>query len=286
MEVHPENLATSDFWQQGIAQMCSQSGSLPVVVDRISATIQAPWLKGLKYSKHNFLRKTFESGTLNDKFTLRGYEPTFYARLTRPQPKIIKKIVISGNSITRHPPLADSDWNNNWGMAASSEDKDFAHRVHAMVGEHQIKSGVKPELIIDNFPDWQVKDPAKHKQLADLKADLYIIEIGDNLKDDESTEATLGKPYEEMITTIKKANPHALIVCTSTWGTSKKKDPLMQAAATRAGATWVRIDIFIGDEKNRALNFKHSGVAWHPGDLGMQKIADALWAAIEPQLME
>jgi len=286
MEVKPENLATSDYWQQGIAQMCTQSGSLPVVVDRISAVIHAPWLKGLRYSKHNFLRKTFETGTLTDKFILRGYEPTFYARLTRPQPKTIKKVVFTGNSITKHPPLADSDWNNNWGMAASSEDKDFVHRVYAMVSQNQVKSGVKPELVVDNFPDWMVKDTAKHKQLADYKADLYVIEIGDNLKDEESNEQTLGKPYEEMLKTIKTANPNAIIICTSTWGTSKNKDPLIKAACDRQGVPYVRIDIFIGDGKNRALNFKHGGVAWHPGDLGMEKIANAIWSELSPKLVE
>ena len=285
-EVRPENLATTDYWQQGIAQMCANPGATPVVVDRVSAVIRAPWLKGLKYRKYNFLRKCFSEGVSDGKFILRGYEPTFYARLTRPQPKKIKKMVVTGNSITWHPPLANSDWNNHWGMAATSQDKDFAHRVHRTLSEYQKSS---PELVIENLFDPLVKDPAKHAKLADFKADLYIIQIGDNLKDEECNDQTLGKPYEEMLKTIKKANPEAVIVCASTWGCSKNKDPLMRAACERQGVPFVRIDIFIGDVKNRALgegHFKHGGVNWHPGDRGMEKIADALWETIQAKLKE
>ncbi len=284
-QVQPENLTTTDYWQQGIAQMCSQSGTLPIVVDRVSAVIHAPWLKGLKYQKYNFFRKCFDQGTVGESFVLRGYEPVFYARLVRPQPKVIRKMVATGNSITWHPPLANSDWNNNWGMAATSQDKDWVHRVHRYVTENQ--KGVTPELIVENFGDRQVVDPAKHEKLAAFKADLYVIQFGDNLKDEDCNEKTLGKPYEEMLKTIKKANPNAVIVCASTWGCSKNKDPLMRAACERQGVPFVRIDIFIGDVKNRALgegHFKHGGVNWHPGDLGMQKIADALWPAIKTEL--
>jgi len=285
--ITPENLTTTDYFQQGAAQICGIPGTTPIVVDRVSATIQAKWLKGMKYQKVNFFRKVFDQSTISaEMFDLRGYEPTFYIRLTRPKPKAIKKLVVTGNSITWHPPLANSDWNNNWGMAATSQDKDFAHRLHKHVSDHQASTTVKPELIVKNFWEPRVTEPKWHEELAALKPDLIVIQIGDNLPDDKQNEENLGKPYEQLIRTIKKANPDALVVCASTWGCSKNKDPLMQAAAARAGALWVRIDIFIGDPKNRALNFKHAGVAWHPGDQGMQNIADALWAAIKPKLEE
>lgn len=84
MEVHPENLNTADVWQQGLAQMCTQSGNTPVIVDRISATITAPWLKGMHVEKRDFLRKTFDRSTVtNNTLTLKADEPTFYIRLTR-----------------------------------------------------------------------------------------------------------------------------------------------------------------------------------------------------------
>ncbi len=285
MEVTPERLATTDLWQQGEAQMCGVPGKAPPVVDRIGCVIRAPWLKGVDFGKYDFTRTCFTKGTLDGKLELRDYEPLFYARLTRSGPPIIRKIVVAGNSLAWHPPLANSDWNNSWGMAASSQDKDYAHLIYQLIAKTQKE---KPELIVENFYDPTITEPAKHEKLASLKADLYIIQIGDNLKDPESNEKTLGLPYEQMLKTIKRANPNALIFCASTWGGSQNKDRLMRAACERQNVPFVRIDTFIGDEKNRAISeghFKHGGVNWHPGDRGMQKIADALWQTIQPVLV-
>ena len=39
------------------------------------------------------------------------------------------KVLVYGNSIALHAPKADIGWTNNWGMAASAPEKDFAHLV-------------------------------------------------------------------------------------------------------------------------------------------------------------
>jgi len=86
MRVTPERLSTKSYWQEGLAQMCGEPGSSPPIVDRVGCLIYAPWLAGMTYEKRDFARQPFDDGNVNGKFELRGYEPTFYARLIRPEP--------------------------------------------------------------------------------------------------------------------------------------------------------------------------------------------------------
>ena len=45
------------------------------------------------------------------------------------------RVLVLGNSITRHGPKDDIGWYGDWGMAASSADRDFVHRLFDMLTE-------------------------------------------------------------------------------------------------------------------------------------------------------
>ena len=58
----------------------------------------------------------------------------------------------------------------------------------------------------------------------------------------------------------------------------------MRKACLNSGATFVDTGKLDSDETNFARSerkIEHAGVAGHPGDKGMQAIADSLWNAIE-----
>ena len=47
-----------------------------------------------------------------------------------------KRILVLGNSITRHGPKKEIGWERDWGMAASLPEKDFVHRLYDMLIEN------------------------------------------------------------------------------------------------------------------------------------------------------
>jgi hypothetical protein len=269
-------------WAPGLAEAIVEPGAAPVIVNRVGATIAAPWLQGKAVQRFNFGRLCYRRSPADGGvLTVAADEPLFYARVVPDRKPLIKTMVVAGNSLTFHPPLQGSDWNNHCGMAASSPDNDFAHRLHQLVAAAQ---NLTPELKVESFGDATVVDPAQHSRLARLKADLYVIEIGDNLKDDACTDETLGKPYEELLKALKRANPNAVIVGAGTWGGGKNRDPLMQAACQHQDVPFVPLSAFAANPANRATTFTHTGVAWHPSDAGMKCIAEALWEAIRPSI--
>ena len=55
------------------------------------------------------------------------------------------KVLFIGNSITLHGVAPQIGWTNRWGMAASSQEKDYVHLVAAGIAR---ETGRKPQLIV------------------------------------------------------------------------------------------------------------------------------------------
>ncbi len=188
----------------------------------------------------------------------------------------IRKLLIIGNSITRHGPKADIGWPYECGMAATSEENDFAHLTLERVNAAQ--PGIAAELSIGRVSDEAHMRGFEH--LLPTDADLVIIELGDNYRGAANADE-FQKPYEEMVAAFKGGGVKHLF-CVGTWGNGKL-DPFIKAAAEKYGATFVQIGHLFADPANRAASeghFTHSGVNWHPGDRGMKAISDTLWAEL------
>ena len=201
----------------------------------------------------------------------------------------LQKVLFLGNSISLHGPSAKVDWTGNWGMAASAQEKDYVHLVTKALAK---KDGAAPETMVKNIATFE-REYATYDVAAQLKdaaafnAELIVVCIGENVPNLATEDAT--KQFKDgvvkMLNSIKADRKPFIVVRSSFWANVAKDSALKQACAD-VGGTFVDISALCKDEKNFARSerpFKHAGVANHPGDKGMQAIADAIVAAVNKQ---
>ena len=201
-----------------------------------------------------------------------------------------KKVLFLGNSITKHSPKADIGWTGNWGMAASSEVKDYVHVFTASLTKQQ---GATPEILVKNIADFERAHQgydfaAKVKEAIDFQADLIVLAIGENVPALKTTEeqAKLQEAVTKLLATLLatlKGDRKPVILVRSCFWANAAKDEALRGACEAVGGIYVDLSALSADKSlyGRAeREFKHAGVANHPGDKGMAAIAAALMKAL------
>ena len=198
-----------------------------------------------------------------------------------------RKVLFLGNSITKHGPKADIDWAGNWGMAATAEEKDYVHLVTQALTK---SAGAAPEVMVRNIADLerQYADydvPGKLGDALAFPADLVIVAIGENVPKLENDEARgqFKATVLKLLRGVQGERHPRIIVRGSFFRGKTEQTEILKAAAAEVGATFVDISKLGLEESNYARSerpYKNAGVANHPGDRGMQAIADAIVAAI------
>jgi hypothetical protein len=198
----------------------------------------------------------------------------------------IRRILFLGNSITLHGPKADIGWTGNWGMAASSEDKDYVHLVTSALAQH---TGSRPQIMVRNIADFE-RNYATYDvdlQMKDLFAfdpDLVVLAIGENVPSLGSEDAKA--QFKAGVMNILKcalAKRHPLVVVRSCFWADAAKDGVLRQACQEADGIFVNAGPLGRDTANAARSersFTHDGVAGHPGDKGMKALADAIVQAV------
>lgn len=199
----------------------------------------------------------------------------------------IGKILFLGNSITLHGPAPKIGWTGNWGMAASAREKDY---VHLLLDRISKTAGGKPAVMVKNIADFERRqsDFNVSNDLKDelaFEADLVVIAIGENAASPKTDDAKAKYrvAFASLLAELKKRGQPTLVVRSCFWA-DPAKDQIMKQACVDAGGLFVDNSKLGGDESNYARSerkIEHAGVAGHPGDKGMQAIADSLWSAIQ-----
>lgn len=195
------------------------------------------------------------------------------------------KILFLGNSITLHGPSKKVDWSGNWGMAASALDKDYVHLVTKALAK---KDGSAPEMLVKNIAAFERQYAAYDakdllKETIPFQADLIVIAVGENVPT-LGTEEAKTQFKDGLVKVLKgvRADRNPVIIVRSCFWANAAKDEALKKACQEVGGIYVDNSALGKDEKNFASAeraFKHAGVAHHPGDKGMQAIADAIIGA-------
>lgn len=214
------------------------------------------------------------------------------------------KLMTFGNSITFHWPAESLGWTGKWGMAASSQDKDYVHRLQYYLtqkygqgtvdqvygcgpdsnptqlglGEGDIGYDSIDQKFIDNLP-------VLVQRAKDEGANIITIQMGENVKTNP-TEENYKNALEYMVNAFKSEIPDAVIIlCTSFRG--NPESGLVKgtaAAAEELGITYAPLHTLNTKENKAYEQFTNEGVARHPGDVGMDNIAKLMFDAINTQL--
>ncbi len=188
------------------------------------------------------------------------------------------KLLYLGNSITLHSPNAEIGWSGNWGMAASAEDRDYVHRLNAMLAE----TGGTVDFRLRNIADFErAPDTFDLAELEDLRAfepEVLVLRISENTPADKLP--AFGEAYERLIRYFTD-NGTVTVYAVAPFWRNDTAEKLIRTAAERTGAHFVTLS-HLHDTAYQAIGlFEHAGVAGHPSDVGMQKIADAIFEAMK-----
>lgn len=198
----------------------------------------------------------------------------------------VRKVLFLGNSITLHGPAPQIGWTGKWGMAASLEEFDYVHRLLKQMSQH---ADNEPKSMVRNIADFergleQFDLAQTLKAEWEFGADLVVIAIGENVSAlaTEDAKTRYAKAFASLLAEVRKHGQPTVLVRSCFWADGAK-DEIMRQACLDAQGVWVDMSDLGGDEKNFARSertIEHAGVAGHPGDQGMQKIAERLWKAI------
>ena len=196
-------------------------------------------------------------------------------------PKAEHRLLIVGNSITRHGPLPEIGWEKDWGMAASAPELDYVHVLCS-----RLLATEDVFVMVRQFASWErdyknEEIPACYVAECEFGADEVIYRLGENVKplQNDEEEAVFADALDAF---IRQINPKGgKVYFTTCFWKNARVDGAIRTVADRMQMPVVDLNPLGDYDENMAIGlFEHQGVAHHPGDLGMQRISDMLYDAM------
>jgi len=189
------------------------------------------------------------------------------------------KILFLGNSITKHGPAPYLGWYGNWGMAATSEDKDY---VHVLINQLKlIHQNI--DFKVENIASWERNfqyDLSSFTEINNYQPNILIIRLGENVDETYAKANKYQENLEKLIIYYKNTNTDIYI--TNCFWQNTFKDNVQKTVALVNNYNFVDIGSLSTDDLDHAfIDFENAGVANHPSDYGMHNIAQILYYSIQ-----
>ena len=195
------------------------------------------------------------------------------------------RVMFVGNSITLHGIKPDIGWHGSWGMAASEKEKDYVHRLMAKVRAKAPNAA----FAICQVASWerQYKEGSiTHHLFAEARrfgADLIVMRFIENCPGADFDDAAFGRELGLLLDYLNPTGKAKFVLSTGFW--RHPGDKAITDFAKIHGLPLVPLGDLGEDPAMKAIGlFDHTGVANHPGDRGMEAIAERLWHEMEPLL--
>ena len=194
-----------------------------------------------------------------------------------------KRIMFVGNSITLHGIKSEIGWHGAWGMAASAKDKDYVHILERLILEKDpgasfcICQASRWERVYQNGSEVY----ELFKNARDFNADIIVFRCIENCSGKDLDGEVFQRELDALLRYLDGSGDAKIVITTGFW--RHPGDGALRQYAKKMGYPCVELGDLGEDESMKAIGlFDHSGVANHPGDKGMQMIAERIFDAVSP----
>lgn len=193
----------------------------------------------------------------------------------RPVPGNAYRVLFVGDSLTFHSP-APKLWTYYAGMAASDAAHDF---VHLAANHMQSRMGQRPVEIFYNHGGGKIGPMLAYAQAhPELRPNLIVVQGGEN--------DPFNDEYIAHYRGLLEVFPDVPRIVLSDWANTTKRDFEKKETSERK-LPFVDLTA-IKAEPGTIGNggpFSHPGVAWHPNDAGMARIAEEINGIFDAQIL-
>ncbi len=205
-------------------------------------------------------------------------------------------VVMLGNSILHHGPSSSLGWYGDWGMAASSQDKDYVHQLLSLLSTKygnldyfetnfaDFERSIKPQDGVDYTS--ALSSVRSQIESIDNPPEIITVQMGENVSTSPSKDQYKAA-VEQLISLLNELAPNAqIIVCSSFWKSQYTIDGMREIAAAHDNIRFVDLSVLDSTTYMAYDSFSDPGVGHHPGDLGMKRIAELIYDQLRISLTE